>query len=105
MQLLLDECLEPEYAHALRKVGYEVATVYDLGLGNSAYQDVDVAATATRMGALMPTVNTRDYRRLYDAGKLTHGVVLLRRKQWQLVEDFSAYVCECLLRSQPALEV
>ena len=64
-RLLLDEDVRPLLAVALRRSGYDVVHVLDLGLSGST--DIDVLRAAVEQGRAVYTHNTRDFMLLATA--------------------------------------
>ena len=78
-KLYADEDFSYPVVEELRRLGHDVLTMQEAGLGGKGVADADVLAYAVAAGRPLITFNRRDFIRLHRAGPVHTGIVACTR--------------------------
>ncbi|MFQ5594743.1 MAG: DUF5615 family PIN-like protein [Anaerolineae bacterium] len=83
IRLLLDEDVHPQAAPALRRRGFDVVSMHEIGRAGRRISDDDQLAFAVEQGRAIFSYNEEDFVKLYlawlSAGKRHFGIVVYRQ--------------------------
>ena len=75
-RLFADENFPFPTVQALRRLGYDVVTVEDIGRGGQRWSDADVLEFARSNGRMLVTLNRKDFLRLHKSNRVHAGLIL-----------------------------